>query len=136
MIRVSIQELRELSPPEYSFQFIGNLPKIEAGGALFGDNHNVGGSGKPCLVQTKEFTKQTFHPVAFDRRPHMLANRDPQSPVGETVGAYAQPEVAGLVFRPISGDSQEIGPATDPLLFSEVVKPHLPRVPISRDGLI
>jgi hypothetical protein len=44
--------------------------------------------------------------------------------------------MAGLEFRPISGDSQEIGPATDPLFFSEVVKPHLPRVPISCDGLI
>ena len=41
MIRVSIQELRELSPPEYSFQFICELPKIQAGGAHFGHNYKV-----------------------------------------------------------------------------------------------
>jgi hypothetical protein len=56
--------------------------------------------------------------------------------VGKAVGAHGETKMAGLEFRPISGDSQEIGPATDPLFFSETVKPHLPRVPISRDGLI
>jgi hypothetical protein len=41
-----------------------------------------------------------------------------------------------LIFHSVSGDSQEIGPATDLLFYSESVKAHLPRVPVSRDGLI
>jgi hypothetical protein len=66
----------------------------------------------------------------------MLSNRDPQSPVGEAVGAHADPKMVRLKFCPISGDSQEIGPATDPLLFSESIKSHLPGIPLCRDGLI
>jgi hypothetical protein len=44
--------------------------------------------------------------------------------------------MVSLVLRSIFGDSQEIGPATDPLLFSEGVNSHLPRVPVPGDSLI
>lgn len=111
------------------------MPKIQIGGALFGADHKVGGDGELPPIQAKEFSNQAFYPVSFDRRAHMLPNRDPQSPVGEAVGAQANAKMVRLQFRPISGDSQEIGPATDPLLFSESIKSHLPGVPVWRDGL-
>jgi hypothetical protein len=49
----------------------------------------------------------------------------------QAVGTDGNPKVKASIFGPFLGNSLEVSPKADPLLFAESISRHLPGAPIS-----
>jgi hypothetical protein len=56
--------------------------------------------------------------------------------MGQAVGTDGNPKVMASIFSPFLGNSLEVSPKADPLLFAESVSSHLPGAPISEKNRV
>jgi hypothetical protein len=54
----------------------------------------------------------------------------------QAVGTDGNPKVRASIFGPFLGNSLEVSPKADPLLFAESVSSHLPGAPISEKNRV
>ena len=54
----------------------------------------------------------------------------------KAVGTDGNPKVKASIFGPFPGNSLEISPKADPLLFAESISSHLPGAPISLENRV
>ena len=71
------------------------------------------------LVETEKFAKTAFHTISFDRVPHALADRYPQTRELQVVG----PQDDRVVFRVAPGSvpkcELEVSPVSNAFLFTK-----------------
>jgi len=118
--------VRGLAPPKQSFQFFRYLPEVQASRPFPGRDHEVRRSRQRVLVQAKKFPNPPFDAVALHRRTDFFPHRDPQSGMGQTVGADGYPKVRCLDFSSCPGNTLKVGPLANPLLVSEGKPGHFP----------
>ena len=124
--------VRGLAPPKQSFQFFRYLPKVQTGRPFPSRDHQVRRPRQRIFVQAKKLPDPAFDTVPLDRRTDIFPHRDPQSGMGQTVGAKGSSKMGGLDFNSCPGNTLEVGPLSNPLFFSEGKPGHFPRLRFPR----
>jgi len=102
---------------------------------FLGDDDEVVRRRQPVLVETKKFAKTAFRAIAFDRVPHALADRYPQTRELQAVGPQDDRVVFRVAPSSVPKSDLKVLPVSNSFLFTKPERASGKRTDASLRGL-